>query len=1062
MADKKYWTGLEDLHKTEAFVSNSQKEFKQELPVEDFLANNNLSESSTGRRDFLKFLGFSVTAAAVASCETPVIKSIPYVNKPEELTPGVANFYASSFYNGHTFASVLVKTREGRPIHIKGNKKDGFYGGALNAEVNTSVLGLYNSSRLQAPTIGGAKTTWRKFDAEVKNKLEQASAQGGEIAVLSNSVISPSAKAAYAQFAAKYANESTTVKHYTADDISYSGLSAAVEKFTGQRFIPFFDFSKASVIVSVAADFLSSWLNPTAFVNQYKTHRNPEQGSMSKHYQFESNMSLTGSNADTRITVRPSEELATLISIYNHLASKMGFAPISGSNKEIDAKTKKAAADLASHKGKSIVVAGSNTLAAQSLALKINHILGNAEKTVYTSKRLNTAQGNDAELSNLVSNIKSGKTKALILLDSNPVYTHGSEWSALIKKVPSSISIAEFKDESAADCKYVAAKDSAFESWNDFAPATGMYALGQPTINRLYSTRNAYQNLLSWSGNNTDYLDFIKSTWLTAMEGKTNSLTFTSFWNKAVHNGTVLTKDTEAVVELNGDVSGVGRYSKIQKDGFELNLYQNELGSGQQANNPWLQELPDPITKVTWDNYVTMSLADVNEMGLNTYIGEKDPASVVTVTVGKKSVDLPVYPSPGQKKGTIGIALGYGRGSNGAELGKAIYQTAEYGGYKTDSEGVPLLIGANAFTMVDMVDGTAKYNCQNVSIAKTDKEYSLACTQTHNTIMGRDSILKETDLATFKTADKHHYNHSHTLATHEDGKTVQKPVKEFDLWDKHAVENIGHRWGMAIDLTKCIGCGACVTACHSENNVPVVGKDEVLRSRDMHWLRIDRYFSSQEDDKKEAGEDFSYSKMEVPDDEPSVVHMPMMCQHCNHAPCETVCPVAATTHSNEGLNQMTYNRCIGTRYCANNCPYKVRRFNWFNYKAYKKFTEVNPSQDDMGRLVLNPDVTVRARGVMEKCSMCVQRIQTGKLEAKKAGTPVKDGAIQTACSESCSMDAITFGDLNDKGSSIDKKATSDRGYVALEEVGTQPNIYYMVKVRNTEGKEAHHSNASHS
>jgi molybdopterin-containing oxidoreductase family iron-sulfur binding subunit len=1056
MADKKYWTGLEDLHKTEEFVNNSQKEFKSELPVEDFLANDKLSESSTGRRDFLKFLGFSVTAAAVAACETPVIKSIPYVNKPEDITPGVANYYASSFYNGQVFSSILVKTREGRPIHISGNKKDGFFGGAINAEVNTSVLGLYNASRLQAPTVGGAKTTWKKFDSEVKGALSKASDNGGEIAVLSNSIISPSAKEAYGKFAAKYANETTEVNHYQVDDVSYSGLTSAVEKATGERFVPFFDFSKAQVIVSVSADFLRSWLNPTVFVNQYKGHRNPEAGHMSKHYQFESNMSLSGSNADKRIAVKPSEELATLISIYNHLASKMGMATVAGSNAELDAKTKKAADDLATHKGKSLVVAGANSTAIQSMVLKINAILGNAEKTIFTTKRFNNAQGNDASIATLKSNIKAGKVKALIVLDSNPVYTDGEEWIALLKKVPTTIAVSEYKDETAAACKYVAAKDNYLESWNDFAPVTGMYALAQPTINRLYSTRNAYSNFLVWADDKTDYLDFIKGVWMRNSEGKTSDLSFSSFWNKSLHNGGVAVAAAETAMSLDASIAWVSSQSKIQKDGFELSLYQNELGAGAQANNPWLQELPDPITKVTWDNYLTVSKADAEKMDLNVYIGEKDFASVVKLTVGKNTVELPAYVTPGQKPGTVGLALGYGRGNNGADLGKSIYQTAEYGGYITDAEGKPLAIGVNGFQFTAPANGNTSYTASKVVIEKTDRTYPLACTQTHNTIMGRESIVKETDLHTFKTSDKHHYNHGHTLAMHENGETVQKPIAEVDLWDAHPVENISHRWGMAIDLTKCIGCGACVTACHSENNVPVVGKDEVLRSRDMHWLRIDRYFSSAEDSKKHNGEDFSYAEMEKPDENPTVVHMPMMCQHCNHAPCETVCPVAATTHSNEGLNQMTYNRCIGTRYCANNCPYKVRRFNWFNYQAYKKFTEVNPAQDDMGRLVLNPDVTVRARGVMEKCSMCVQRIQGGKLDAKKAGHAVKDGAIQTACAESCSMDAITFGDLNDTKSSVTDKANSDRGYLALEEVGTKPNIYYMVKVRNTEGS-AHHS-----
>ena len=1045
MASKKYWTGLEDLHQTEEFVSQNQKEFSSDLPVEEFVGNDKLAESSTGRRDFLKFLGFSVTAAAVAACETPVIKSIPYVNKPEEITPGVANYYASSFYDGGVFASILVKTREGRPIHITGNKKDGLFGGAIVPSVNASVLSLYNSARLQAPTISGNTTTWSKFDAALKKDLLAAN---GEIAILSESVISPSGKNAIAKFSEAISTESRTVNHYQVDAVSYSALADAVEKAGGERFVPMFDFGKAHVIVSVAADFLSTWLNPTQFENQYKEHRNPEDGKMSKHYQFESNMSLTGSNADKRITVKPSEEFGVLAAIHNHIAAKVGESSVSGATAELTAKTKKVAKDLMANRGKSLVVAGANDLSIQTLALKINKMLGNMESTVLTTKRINLNNGSDKDLASLEKDIKSGAVKALIVLDTNPVYLHGAKWASLIKKVPTSVAISEYNDETASLCKYVAAKSNALEAWGDFEPVTGQYALAQPTINKLYNTRNQFENFTVWAGINSSYLDFIKQTWMTAMSAEGVNVVFGDFWNKTLHDGAVDANDSLAAVELNPSASGLK--SSVKSSDLELTLYQNALGSGRQANNPWLQELPDAITKVTWDNYITMAPSDVESRGFNTYIGEASPATEVKLTVGGKEIVLPVYPCPGQKPGTVGIALGYGRGEQGGDLGKSAYQTAEYGGYimKDDKKQA---IGKNAFALLSNKD----LRLTGVTIEATGNEYPLACTQTHHTIMGRESILKETSLATFVNGKKDDYNHGHKLAVHEDGKTVKKPVSEIDLWAEHPVEKVHHRWGMAIDLTKCLGCGACITACHSENNVPVVGKDEVRRSRDMHWLRIDRYFSSSEDDKKHAGEDFSYAEMENPDENPTVTHMPMMCQHCNHAPCETVCPVAATTHSNEGLNQMTYNRCIGTRYCANNCPYKVRRFNWFNYKAYKKFSEVNPTQDTMGRMVLNPDVTVRSRGVMEKCSLCVQRIQAGKLEAKKAGHPVEDGSIQTACSESCSMDAITFGDLNDTQSMVAQKSESDRAYQALEEVGVKPNIYYMVKVRNTE--ESHNS-----
>jgi molybdopterin-containing oxidoreductase family iron-sulfur binding subunit len=490
---------------------------------------------------------------------------------------------------------------------------------------------------------------------------------------------------------------------------------------------------------------------------------------------------------------------------------------------------------------------------------------------------------------------------------------------------------------------------------------------------------------------------------------------------------------------------------------MELVLYQKVgLGNGKQANNPWLQELPDPISRVTWDNYITMNPNDMDEKGFTKVIGQEWPADTAKVTVGEKSLELPVYPQPGQKKGTIGIALGYGRGAEGEPIGNAAFQCDEFGAHKTDKDGNPIPVGKNAFPFVSYRNGALDYRAFGAKVEKTGNSYPIATTQTHHTIMGRESILKETTLETYKNGKKSEYNPDHTLKVHEDGKAVEKEATKIDLWREHPVESKGHRWGLSIDLSTCLGCGACVIACSAENNVPVVGKDEVRRTREMHWLRIDRYYSSKVEDKIEDHYDeLSHKQMDTPEAEnPDVTFQPMMCQHCNHAPCETVCPVAATTHSNEGLNMMAYNRCIGTRYCANNCPYKVRRFNWFNYKRYKKFENTNPAQGDMSRMVLNPDVTVRSRGVMEKCSMCVQRIQAGKLEAKKEGHPVEDGAIQTACAEACPTNAITFGDINDDKSQVHEDHTDNkRGYYALEEIGTEPNVAYKVKVRNRQEKE---------
>jgi len=513
----------------------------------------------------------------------------------------------------------------------------------------------------------------------------------------------------------------------------------------------------------------------------------------------------------------------------------------------------------------------------------------------------------------------------------------------------------------------------------------------------------------------------------------------------------VLSIATAPLTFKDAPVSGLPKASDL-----EVVLYQKAaIRSGEYANNPWLQEMPDPITKVTWDNYITMNPKEMEDAGYATTYDQENGLNLATLTVNGKSVTLPVYPMPGQALKTVGVALGYGRGANGEKIGKSAFQTKEYGGHVTDENGNPKPIGANVFSMAKFENGT--YNYTNAgSLASADGEYSIAATQIHHTVMARHSIIRETTLGIYKHNGKEAYNPAHTLQKlDEHGNHVNVPVSEFDLWEEHPVEVVGHRWAMTIDLSSCIGCGSCLIACQSENNVPVVGKDEVRRGREMHWLRIDRYFSSDEEATigTRKSDDINYGNAEHPSLNPKVVHMPMMCHHCNHAPCETVCPVAATTHSNEGLNQMAYNRCIGTRYCANNCPYKVRRFNWFNYPSYKKFTEVNPAQDDLGRMVLNPDVTVRTRGVMEKCTFCVQRIQSAKLTAKIESRKVEDTDFATACSDACPTNAIIVGDWNNETSIVRKSTKENRAYQALEEVGIKPNMWYKVKVRNEENKE---------
>jgi len=1078
---KKYWSSLDELQGTAAAQEALTSEFKRDQSVQDFLNDENLNESNTGRRDFLKFMGFGLAAATLAACETPVIKSIPYVVKPEEITPGVANYYATTYYDGNDYGNLLVRTREGRPIHVKGNKDHGIAGGGLNSRMNASVLGLYDGARLKGPKKGGADIDWNTLDTDMKAALASASS----IRIVSNTIISPSTQRAINEFSAKYAGK---VKHVQYDAVSYSGLAKA-----NGGSVPNFDFSKAKTIVSIAADFLGSWLMPAAFTSQYAKTRLAEGEWMSKHYQFESNMSLTGSNSDVRTAIKPSQQGAVAAALYAAVTGGSA-AGVEGA----DAAIASAAASLKAHAGESLVVAGSNDPNIQMIVAAINAALNNNGSTVDTKNAVTLFQGSDEGMAALVEEMNSGSVDVLIVYGVNPSYSwmNAEKFNSGLQKVKTTVSFNLFADETASRCTYMAPDHHYLESWNDYSPMKGRTDLAQPTINALYNSRYAQESFLRWSDNASAYYDYMRQTHNAGFVA--TMLKTDGNWNTAVHNGTMASvvalavsapMDTTQAPAAAAEVASapapamnvsdaLAAVSSAEGGDWEVTLYQKvTMGAGNHANNALLNETPDPITKVTWDNYVTMAPADMKEMGLETYIGQCDCASLVTVAVNGKALTLPAMPVPGQKRKTIGIALGYGRGANNEEIGKAAYQTGKAGVHLMDGDKRQT-IGGNAYPMVAMNNGHAVYTASDVTIASAPGTYAIATTQMHATVMGRDSVIKETLISTYlaeKDAKRGEasYNLAVTLPIHEDVNkdgTIdvndRQGIREVDLWRDHPVEGVGHRWGMTIDLTSCLGCGSCITACHTENNVPVVGKDEVLRHRDMHWMRIDRYFSSEHQsiavgdtlaNTKEAtgtGTIGAYREMESPEENPRTVHMPMMCQHCNHAPCETVCPVAATVHSNEGLNNMAYNRCIGTRYCANNCPYKVRRFNWFNYVTNDKFAMVNPSQDETMRMVLNPDVTVRTRGVMEKCSMCQQRIQAGKTEAKRNGTIVLDGMIQTACAEACPTNAIVFGDLNDVKSKNVARANNVRSYHALEEIGIQPNIYYMTKVRNIEASEA--------
>jgi MoCo/4Fe-4S cofactor protein with predicted Tat translocation signal len=1023
---KKYWKGLEELKENSPIMDNlRQNEFASEMPVEDFLGNGEmLAGAQTSRRDFLKYLGFSTAAAALAACEAPIVESIPYVVKPDSVLPGVPNYYATTYYDGNDFASILVKTREGRPIKVDANREAPFNGSA-NARVQAAALSLYDNSRLKAPLKDGAEVIWSDILLEVKNKV----ANSKSTVLLSNTIVSPTMSSAVQQFASEHPN----FRHVSYDAFSLSGKLDAWQTLTGRRALPLYDISKVGLIVSIGADFLSDY-NGQSMTSDYSKARELSKD-MARHIQFESVMSLSGSNADKRVRVKPSEQSQVLLAIYNEIAKAKGEATLSSPN--LDAKLMKDATETAKEllsAKSSVVFIGGNRKDDEVICFGINKLLGNIDSTVLANRRSRLRSGDDSALSQLIADMNSGKIEVILLDSVNPVY-NVLGFAEALAKVEYKVSIAERLDETSSLSQIVLPMNHGFESWTDALPADGVLTIGQPLIRPLFNTMQREEILLAVMGVSAKYYDYLKNFWTGSI------LTAGMGWNQAVHDGyykaeLTETESGEQSYELAEDIStqlsaSAKEISSLKSGGTEIAFYQKaSMGVGVLSNNPWLQEMPDPLTRASWDNYLTISASQAKELGLenyNTSNGSLNGSKVDLTVNGVSLQGVPVYIQPGQTYGSVGLAIGYGR----TLAGKAGNN-----------------VGVNAFMLIK--DGM--HSAADVRIEKSAAEdHEFACVQLHHTMMGRD-IVREISLDTFLNkpakANGEGWNERTTFETYEGALTSS----EANLW-KDFDHKTGHFWNLSIDLTKCIGCGACVIACHAENNVPVVGKDEVRRSRDMHWLRIDRYFSSDMNEEvaheSNIGAIDMFNAMEEPSESPEVVFQPVMCQHCNHAPCETVCPVAATTHSAEGLNHMAYNRCIGTRYCANNCPYKVRRFNWFLYHDNQDQFDVNYAMnDDLGKMVLNPDVTVRSRGVMEKCSMCIQRIQYGKLEAKKEGRPVEDGEIQTACAQACDTGAIRFGDANDTKSEIAKLKKDDRMYHLLDEVGTQPSVFYQTKVRN--------------
>jgi len=1035
MSKPTYWTGLEELEQDPAFLKQAADEFPKDMPIDKVMAEvkDEDFETHSNRRDFLKVMGFGMTAAALAACaEGPVKKAIPYVNKPDDIIPGVANWYASTTFNGNP---CLVKTREGRPIKLEGNPDSPVTRGGISTSDQASILDMYDSGRMEAPRRGRNTTDWDTIDRYVREKLNGIKAAGGAVRILSGTVMSPSTKQIITEFLGQFEDGA----HVMYDAVSYSAIAKAHEMVFGRRAIPTYSFDKAMTIVSLNADFLGNWISSEVFAADYMVNRDPDK-KMSRHLQFESLLTISGGKADMRFPFNPSQEGIAVLNLYNKVAAKMGRGQVQAPRYDVAMEgLELAASELAANAGKSLVVSGSNDVSVQVVVAAINEMLGNYGNTLDIANSSHYKQGDDEAMAQLAGELEQGKVSALLIYGANPVYNSpfASTFEKAIPGLELSLSFANKEDETSTLCEFAAPDNYFLESWGDAQQSDTEYSLLQPTIYPIFKTRQAQDSLLKWSGSPKKYMDYLKEYW------QQNLLTgeglFRDAWNDTLRKG-VYTYNEGAATDITYQLTDdqlISEANKVKASSrkdvpegeLEILFYANmSVGDGSQANNPWLQELPDPITRCAWDNYVTVPFVLAESMGLKN-------EDLVDITIGEDTYRMPAIVQVGQARQTLAVALGYGR----TNAGKVAIQG------NGQVIGGTQVAGQNFFAATSMSNGAVQYHATGVSMAKAGGTYPLALMQTFNylydsakkDLFGSDydrtyAIIEETT-----TAD---------IASGEYKSYVKKRQDKKDhlvtLWDSHfqdpeTARNI--HWKMAIDLNKCTGCGSCVVACHAENNVPVVGKSEFRRRRDMHWLRIDRYYAGDPEN-------------------PDVAFQPMLCQHCDNAPCETVCPVLATVHSNEGLNQMTYNRCVGTRYCANNCPYKVRRFNWFNYWNDEPLFGDYYTHSKLGKLVLNPDVTVRFRGVMEKCSFCVQRLQDAKLRAKVNAKSTyakpEDGDVQVACQQSCPTGAIVFGDFNDPNSAVSKAFRQPRSYAVLEEIKTLPSIQYQALVRNRTAAES--------
>ena len=991
--NRTYWRSLAQIEDRPEFRTALEREFPE--------GASELPEGIT-RRDMMRLVGASLSLAGLAGCRRPVEEIVPFVNAPEEMVPGIPRYYATTMPFGRSAYGLVVESHEGRPTKIEGNPSHPATLGASSTRIQASVLGLYDPDRSQTVRLKGAPSSWTDFVTAWGELSKAHAADGGAgLAVFSESFSSPTLARLASDLRARYPQAVWATYEAVSDENRLAGLRAA----TGRDLDLVLRLDQASVLVALDADPLLTDLEMIRHARGFAAGRRagPSGGAMNRLYAIEGVYSLTGAMADHRLRLESRQIAPFLAALAARLAPPAaGARPAGADVPGVDARWIDALAkDLLANRGKGLIVAGDRQPPAVHAAVcALNTYLGNTGTTVTYFETRDAALPSMSSLASLVSAMNAGTVQTLVVLGGNPVFDAPADldFASAMAKVPHSIALGHTVDETSSRAEWHIPRAHYLESWGDARAAGGTLSVVQPLILPLFGGRTSVDVLgLMVGDKERPGYEIVRETWAPILGDD-----FDRKWNRVLHDGVLAGSELPQVVptltatpfaelaSLVDGAAGSGRPDAGSAGGLEIVFLPSpSLHDGRFANDGWLQELPDPLTKLTWDNPALVSSRTADMLGLAS-------GDVVRLDYESRSLELPVSILPGMADGVVALTLGYGRQRAG-RIGSGV--------------------GFNTYTVRSSRAPGFDRGARLTGLGRT---YPLAATQNHGSMEGRP-IVRESTLAELRSGPSAPEPESaHAEGTPGALGVYPQETEHFSLWQEHAYDR-GHQWGMTIDLNACIGCNACMTACQSENNVPVVGKDQVARQREMHWLRVDRYFSGD------------------PSGNAEVVFQPVPCMHCEDAPCEQVCPVAATVHDAEGLNVMVYNRCIGTRYCSNNCPYKVRRFNFYN------FTKDTP---DILALAMNPDVTVRARGVMEKCTYCTQRINRAKIDARLAGRELRDGDVKTACQQACPASAIEFGDLRNPASRVVMAKADPRNYALLAELNTKPRTTYLAKVRN--------------